>query len=92
MKTLTIGDQQVTVSRETFEGYTTRFKVEFDVEGKEWTDNIDLYADTTSKEVMTEVVEQIKKDTVKSFKVIYAASKEQDEASARFIEETLKDI
>lgn len=92
MKTLTIDGQQVTVSRKTFEGYTTRFKVEFDVEGVGYTDNIDIYTNTTSREVVTKAVEQIKKDSVKSFRVIHAATKEQDEASARFIDEVFKDI
>lgn len=92
MTTLVVYNQNVIVGKEPFEGYTHRFKIEFEIEGQEWTDNIDLYANTASKEVMVGVVEQLKGAIVKDFRVIHVASKEQDEASARLIEETLKDI
>jgi hypothetical protein len=92
MKTFIIDGQEVTVSRNAFSDYKVRFKVEFDVRDQDWMDNMDIYSTTELKEIVEKVIEISKTDKVKSYKVIHAATKEQDEACARFIEETLKDI
>lgn len=78
-------------SLERFDGYKYRFKIEFET-GEEYTHNLDIYTTEIDREKMNEWVESKKTKRVESFKIIHVASKKQDDLTAKFIDETLKDI
>jgi DNA-binding ferritin-like protein len=78
-------------SRIRFDGYTHRFKVVFET-GSIHVSNMDIYTDTDSREVVSNFVDSAKTKKVISFKIVHVASKEQDDLTAKFIEETLKDL
>lgn len=78
-------------SRSRFEGYTHRFKVEFET-GSIHTSNMDIYTDTDSREVVRSFIDSVKTKKVIYFKIIHVASKEQDDLTGKLIEETLKDL
>lgn len=78
-------------SRSRFDGYTHRFKVEFET-GLIHTASMDIYTDTDSREAVSSFIDSVKTKKVISFKIIHVASKEQDDLTAKLIEETLKDL
>jgi len=78
-------------SRSRFDGYTHRFKVEFET-GSIYKASMDIYTDTDIHAVVRNFIDSVKTKKVISFKIIHMASKEQDDLNAKFIEETLKDI
>ena len=77
-------------SRTQFEGFTHRFIVQFETE-LQYPSNIDIYSNSDSYQKLDDFVNEKKSKNVKSFKIIHRASKEQDEAASRLIEESLKD-
>ena len=79
-------------SREEFEGYTHRAKFSFDVEGEDYESNIDIYTDSSDKDEVFNVIFNRKRDNVIFMDIINWATKEQDELTAKFIEETIKKL
>lgn len=84
-------------STEEFEGY--KFRVKFIAENKEGYQqvNTDVYTDNTNREEVTEILcnSAKKKNLITSRHwtgVVGWTTKEQDDLTAKFIEETLKDI
>lgn len=78
-------------SKEKFEGFTHRFKVEFDT-GEHYFSNLDLYSNSDSFQELEDFINEKKSEKVLSFKIVNRNSKEQDEMASKFIDETLKDI
>lgn len=78
-------------SKSEFDGYTHRFIVRFSVDN-DWRNDttIDIYSNSDSFDELYNFINNNKKERVVSFKIIYRASKEDDEANARLIEEFLK--
>ena len=75
-------------SRTEFKDYTHRFVVQFET-GEPNTSTLSLYATSDSYQNLEDFINQKKSDKVKSFNIIHRASKEQDEAAAKFINEML---
>lgn len=79
-------------AKESFSGYTHRFKVEFEVEGEEHTTNMDIYSDSGEEAELLKMIEEKKSKKVISYKVINRATKEQDGASVVMIQEFINDL
>lgn len=79
-------------SKEQFEGFTHRFIVKFKVDD-DWRNdtNIHIYSNSDSYQKLEDFLNAKKSDKVLSFKIEYRASKEQDEASSKFLDEMLAD-
>lgn len=91
MKILEVNEHKY--SREAFEGYKYRAIIEATLFDQYWTDKIDIYTTNSNKSEIEEVINSIKnKNKVSSIKLIHFTTKEQDEASSKFLEEFLKDI
>lgn len=77
-------------SKKPFEGYTHRFIVEFRVD-EDWRNDtkMDIYSNSDSYENLIEMINEKKTSKVITFDVMHRASKEQDEMSAKFIDEFL---
>lgn len=78
-------------SKTEFEGYTHRFKVQFITELPH-TSSMDIYSDSDKYQDLESFINEKKSNKVKSFKIINKSSKEQDELSAKFIDEVLNGI
>lgn len=78
-------------SRESFDGYTHRFIVNFTVD-EDWRNDrkVTVYSDSGSKDELTKFIEINKSDKVKSFDIIHMATKEQDDRADKFLEEFLR--
>ena len=78
-------------SKEKFEGYTHRFIVKISVD-EDWRNDISLtlYSNSGSYKDILNFLEKNKTAKVKDYKVEHKASKEQDEHSAKFIDEVFK--
>ncbi len=74
-----------------FEGFTHRFKVQFET-GEPHFSNIDIYSNSDSFQKLDDFINERKSEKVLSFKIVHISSKEQDEMTAKLINETLKDI
>jgi hypothetical protein len=79
-------------SRESFDDYKYRAKFQFEVKGQEHYSSIDIYTTDTSRIEVYAVVFARITDKVERIKLIHWASREQDNLSTKFIEETLKNI
>ena len=79
-------------SKEQFDGFTHRFIVKFKVD-EDWRNdtNITLYSNSDSYQKLEDFLNAKKSDKVLSFKIEHRASKEQDEASSKFLDEMLAD-
>lgn len=79
-------------SKEEFEGYTHRFIVRMKVDN-DWRNdrNITLYSDSDSYQKLENFILEKKSEKVIAFTIEHRASKEQDEMSAKFIDEFLAD-
>ena len=79
-------------SKEQFEGFTHRFIVKFKVD-EDWRNytNITLYSNSDSYQKLEDFLNDKKTDKVLSFKIEHRASREQDEASSKFLDEMLAD-
>ena len=83
---------EVTYSKEKFEGFTHRFIVKMKVDD-DWRNdtNITLYSNSSSYQKLEDFINEKKSSKVISFIIEHRASKEQDEMSAKFIDEWLQD-
>lgn len=79
-------------SKEPFEGFTHRFIVKMKVDA-DWRNdtNITLYSNSSSYQKLEDFINEKKSSKVVSFIIEHRATKEQDEMSAKFIDEFLAD-
>lgn len=79
---------EIKYSKQQFEGFTHRFIVNFKVDN-EWRNDINviLYSNSDSFEKLHDFINEKKSDKVMYFAIIHRSSKEQDEMSAKFIDE-----
>lgn len=80
-------------SKNQFEGFTHRFIVRISIDG-DWRNdtNINIYSNSSSLLDLENFIKEKKSEKVLSFEIIHRASKEQDEMSAKFIDEILNDL
>jgi len=80
-------------SKEQFDGFTHRFIVKFKVDN-DWRNdhNITIYSNSDSYQKLEDFINEKKSDKVLSFTIEHRASKEQDEMSAKFIDEFLNSL
>ena len=78
-------------SKTKFEGFSHRFKVQFET-GEPHFSNLDIYSNSNSYQELEDFINNKKSKKVLSFKIVHKASKEQDEMSAKLIDETLNGI
>lgn len=80
-------------SREQFEEYTHRAKFRLN-RGEDWRNDItiDVYTTNSNKEDVFYIVNARTKEEVTACKMEHWTTKEQDDLSAKLIEETLKDF
>ena len=71
-------------SRESFEGYQFRAKVEMTTDGSSHT--VDVYTTQTNKVIISGDLESVVSDKVLYFHVIHWATKEQDDMSAEWLD------
>jgi hypothetical protein len=80
-------------SREQFEGYKFRtiFKIGIDTD---WRNDrrINIYTDNPNKKEVVDTITSVTTHKVKSCSLEHFTTREQDELTAQFIEDTLKDI
>ncbi len=81
---------EIKYSKEQFEGYTHRFIVKMKVDN-DWRNdtNLTIYSNSDSYKKLEDFINEKKSDKVVSFSIEHRASKEQDEMSAKFIDEVL---
>lgn len=80
-------------SRKEFEGYTHRFIVQFKIDNDFRNDtNMHIYSNSGDKDELVAFINNKKTDKVISFQVVHKATKEQDEMTAKFIDETLNNF
>jgi hypothetical protein len=81
---------EIKYSKEQFDGYTHRFIVKMKVD-EDWRNdtNVTIYSNSDSYQKLEDFVNEKKSDKVIDFKIEHRASKEQDEMSAKFIDEVL---
>jgi len=79
-------------SKKEFEGFTHRFIVKMKVDN-DWRNDIslDVYSNSGSYLGLENFITQKKSDKI-AFTIIHRASKEQDEMSAKVIDEVFKDL
>jgi len=75
-------------SRDSFENY--RFRAKVMIETSNDTFFLDVYTTDTNRENVEKVLLDRKSIIVKSLAIIYWSSKEQDDATTEFINDTLK--
>ena len=73
-------------SRIEFEGYTHRFVVEFET-NEPYTSTLNIYSKSDSYQELEEFINENKSGKVLSFKIVHRATKEQDDAAFKFLEE-----
>ena len=78
-------------SKEPFEGFTHRFKVQFEI-GEPHFINMDIYSNSDNNQELEDFINAKKTAKVVSFEIIHKASKEQDEMNSKLIDETLGGI
>lgn len=82
---------KTTYSLEPFEGFTHRFKVQFE-KGDPYFHNLDIYSNSDSYDELLEFINKKKTDKVISFKIVHRATRHQDELSSEMINELLNGI
>ena len=85
--------QQPKYSRKEFDGFTHRFIVRVSVD-EDWRNDssLTIYSNSESKFELGIFLCKNKSAKVKSFEIVHSTTKEQDEAAAIFIEESLKEL
>ena len=80
-------------SKEQFEGYTHRFIIKLRVDN-DWRNdnNIHIYSNSDSYQKLEDFINEKKSEKVVGFRIEHRASKDQDELSAKFIDEILGDL
>lgn len=77
-------------SKQQFDGFTHRFVVKFKIDINQQNDiNVTIYSNCDSYEKLQAFINEIKSSKIISFNIEHSASKEQDEFSAKFIDEML---
>jgi len=74
--------------REEFKEHTHRFIVSFNDESS----NMTFYSNSGDHKQLEAFIDKKKSNKVKNFKIIHCSTKEQDEATSKFIDELLKDL
>lgn len=77
-------------SKTEFEGFTHRFIIQFEI-GDPYFTNVTVYSNSDSYQELEDMINKKKSEKVISFKIVHRASKEQDEATAKFIDETFNE-
>ena len=79
-------------SKEQFDGFTHRFIIRFSID-EDWRNdtNLHIYSNSDSEEELEKFIKERKSATVKEFKILHKASKEQDEMASKFIDDMLVD-
>lgn len=80
---------QTKYSKQKFDGYTHRFKVEFET-GAEYMSNIDIYANSNDKKELEEFINKNKSKEVISFNIILCSSIREDEFDNKLLDELFK--
>lgn len=77
---------EIKYSRKEFDGYTHRFIVKFSIDD-DWRNdsNIHIYSNSDSYIELEKFITEKKGEKVKSFKIEYRATKEADEANAKWL-------
>jgi len=78
-------------SKTEFEGYTHRFKVEFETKDLERR-SIDIYSNSGEYIDLQEFINESKNENVVYFTIINRTTKEQDKLSYEFIKEILSNL
>ena len=77
-------------SKEQFKGYTHRFIIKLRVDNEWKNDNIiHIYSNSDNYQKLEDFINEKKSEKVVGFRIEHRASKEQDELSAKFIDEIL---
>lgn len=85
-------------SKTKFEGFTHRFKVRFSInhdlvfETGLLISTIDIYSNSEKHQELADFIYEKQSDKVISFEIIHRASKEEDEMTAKLIDEVMKDL
>lgn len=77
-------------SRQEFEDYKLRVKFEFEMYNGDY-HNIDIYTTQEDKNEVYMTVSEKQADSVKCIEIVNVSTKEQDDLTSKFIEETLGD-
>ena len=80
-------------SKKQFKGFTHRFIVKIKVDN-DWRNdtNVTIYSNSDSYEKFQNFINEKKTDKVINFEIVHRASKEQDEMSAKFIDEVFGNL
>ena len=81
------GKMSFTYSINKTEDYKFRYKMEFSNSDENFVRNIDIYTDDPSKENVEKIVKEKAHEKMQNIKIVHCATKEQDEASAKLIDE-----
>ena len=78
-------------SKEQFEGFTHRFIVKIKIDN-DWRNDssIHIYSNSDSYQKLEDFINKKKSDDVVAFNIIHMATKEEDEASTKLIDEWLE--
>lgn len=81
-----------TYSTTPFDNYKHRYKFEYKMLGIEYIQNVDIYSTCTNQLTVKKDISEHLKDKVTDLRLVHIASKEQDEANSKFLDEFLKTI
>lgn len=80
-------------SRKPFSDYKIRYKVVFDIYGSPYNENLDIYSTNEDRNDVEKVIgELVNKVNVRDWEIVHSASKQQDENSAKMIDEFIKEL
>ncbi len=71
------------------EDYKFRYKMEFSYSDENFVRNVDIYTDDPSKENVEKIVKEKALEKMENIKIVHCATKEQDDATAKLIENHL---
>lgn len=78
-------------SRSEFEGYTHRFKLEFNT-NEPFTHNMDIYSNSGSGSELYKYIKNNMSASVIDFCIVCKSTKEQDDKTSEFLNDFLKDF
>jgi len=83
----------INYSKQQFEGFTHRFIVKLKIDN-DWRNdiNLNIYSNSDNYKKLEDFINEKKSEKVIAFDIIHSATKEQDEMTSKFIDETLRDI
>lgn len=79
-----------TYSKTEFDGYTHRFMVQFE-HGESAPTTLHIYSNCGDRIKLYEFIKESKSEKVISYEVVHQATKDQDDAAAKLVNEFLKD-